>query len=575
MFIPTTKQELIEYGWDSCDIILISGDTYIDSPYSGVSIIGHLLIEAGFKVGIIAQPDLKQNSQDNIPDIARLGEPKLFWGVTGGCMDSMVSNYTPVNKPRRNDDLTPGGINNKRPDRAVIVYCNEIRKHFKNTVPVIIGGIEASLRRIAHYDYWDNKIRRSILFDSKADYLVYGMAEKTILQIARALKENSRDKIKDIKGLCYVSNEKPANYIELPSFEEVKQDKEKFIKSFKIFYENNIPGVSKGLFQRQDTRYLIQNPPQDLLTSKELDEIYNFAYEYDAHPYYKNMGKIKALDTIKFSITSHRGCFGECNFCAISIHQGNIIINRSRDSILSEVKKMIKLPGFKGIIYDIGGPTANMYAMGCKRFKNSHCRVKRCVFPEKCVYLNNSHFEQIKLFQDIRKINGIKKVFIGSGVRYDLVINDKEYGDKYLDELIENHISGQLKIAPEHSEKEVLTLMGKSGKDELKSFIKKYFEKNRKKGKKQFLTYYFIAAHPGCTKKDMIKLKEFIKRQLRFTPEQVQIFTPTPGTWSSVMYYTEKNPWTGEKIFVEKSQKGKEEQKSIIKNTGTIKPAFL
>lgn len=569
MFIPTTKQELEKLKWESCDIILISGDTYIDSPYFGIAVIGHLLIDAGFKVGIIAQPDLKQKNKEDIPDIGRLGEPKLFWGVTAGCMDSMVSNYTPTHKPRRSDDLTPGGINNKRPDRAVIVYCNEIRKYYKNTVPIVIGGMEASLRRLAHYDYWDNKIRRSILFDSKADFLIYGMAEKTILQFAEILKEkkgNYLDEIKGIRGICYVSSDKPQKYIELPSYDEVRNNMDKFISFFKVFYKNNIPGISKGLVQKQDTRYLVQNPPQDVLTSRELDKIYGMDYEYDAHPFYKNMGIIKALDTIKFSITSHRGCFGECNFCAISVHQGNVVISRSRESILSEVKKMTKLPGFKGIIYDVGGPTANMYAMGCKKFKNSHCLKRCCVFPTLCEQLHNSHLEQIKLMQDIRKIQGVKKVFIGSGIRYDLLINDKEYGDKYLDELIENHISGQLKIAPEHTQDNILKLMGKTGKQELIRFVKKYFEKNRKKGKKQFLTYYFIAAHPGCTKKDMLKLSEFIKKELRFTPEQVQIFTPTPGTWSSVMYYTEKNPWTGEKIFVEKNQKGKEEQKAIIKS---------
>jgi len=561
MFIPTTKEEMKKFGWQSCDIILISGDTYIDSPYFGTAIIGHLLIDAGFKVGIVAQPNL------NIPDITRLGEPELFWGVTAGCMDSMVSNYTPTNKPRRMDDLTPGGINNKRPDRATIVYCNEIRKYFKNTKPIVIGGLEASLRRIAHFDYWDNKIRRSILFDAKADYLIYGMAEKTILEFANKLKKNHIEEIKKIKGLCYISKEKPQDFIELPSYEEVKKDKDKFIKSFEIFYENNVPEKSNGLVQKQDTRYLVQNPPQDLLTTYELDKIHNFDYEYDAHPYYKAIGKIKALDTIKFSIISHRGCFGECNFCAINVHQGNIVISRSKESIIKEIEKMIKLPDFKGIIYDIGGPTANMYEMGCKKFKNSHCLKKRCVFPEICNNLNNSHFAHIQLLKELRNIKGVKKIFIGSGIRYDLVINDKEYGDKFLDEIIENHISGQLKIAPEHTEQNVLNLMGKTGKRELIQFIKKYFEKNKRKGKKQFLTYYFIAAYPGCTKKDMINLKEFIKKEIRFTPEQIQIFTPTPGTWSSVMYWTEKNPWTGKKIFVEKNQKAKEEQKEIIKKS--------
>ncbi len=556
-------------GWDFCDVILVSGDTYVDSPYFGTAIIGKLLIDAGFRTGIIAQPDLKQRNEENFPDIMRLGEPGLFWGVTGGCMDSMVSNYTPTNKPRRNDDLTPGGMNDKRPDRAVIVYCNEIRRHFKNTSPIVIGGLEASLRRIAHYDYWDNKIRRSILFDSKADFLIYGMAEKTILALAGVLKEkkgNYLSEIKKIKGLCYVANEKPQNYVEIPSYDEVSKDKDKFIESFKMFYIENLPGISKGIVQKQDTRYLVQNPPQDTLTPPELDKIYDLDYEYDAHPYYKNMGKIKALETIKFSITTHRGCFGECNFCAISIHQGNVITSRSMESILGEVNRMTGKKKFNGIIYDVGGPTANMYAMGCKKLKNGHCQGKRCAFPEQCIYLDCSHKEQIKLLQSIKKIKGVRKAFVSSGIRYDLVINDKEYGDRYLDELIENHVSGQLKIAPEHTKQKILNLMGKKGERELREFIRKYSEKNRKKGKKQFLTCYFIAAHPGCTKKDMLELRDFIKSELKFTPEQIQIFTPTPGTWSSVMYWTEKNPWTGEKIFVEKNQKEKEKQKNVLKN---------
>ncbi len=556
MFLPTTREEVLNLKWDKLDIILITGDAYIDSPFSGIAIIGKVLLNAGYKVGIIGQPDI--NSEN---DITRLGEPELFWGITGGCVDSMIANYTALKKPRKNDDFTPRGKNIKRPDRAVIVYSNLIRKYFKNTVPVVLGGIEASLRRIAHYDYWQDIIRRSILFDAKADYLIYGMGEKTIIELAKALKSKDEAKIKKIKGLCYISKEKPDGYIELPSYEEVKNNKKKFIEMFDKFYNLSITGI-KGLVQKQDTRYLVQNPPQPPLSEKELDEIYELDYEYDAHPYYKKQGEIKALETIKFSITSHRGCFGECNFCAITVHQGKKIESRSEASIIREIEKTSKLPDFKGYIFDVGGPTANMYGMECK---NNFLCAKKCFSDEfRCKNLNFSHKRIYNLLNALRKIKNIKKIFIGSGIRYDLILKDKESGEKYLKDLIEFHISGQLKIAPEHIEKNVLKLMGKTGEKYLNKFVKKFYEINKKMGLKQFLTYYIIAAHPGCYEKDMLILKEYFSKNLKILPEQVQIFTPAPSTYSALMYYTEINSFTGEKIFVEKSLKGKHRQKQII-----------
>ena len=573
MFLPTTRDEMQKLGWQQCDVILVTGDAYIDSPYVGAAVVGHVLMDAGYKVGIIAQPSIT-----SAQDITRLGEPRLFWGVTGGCVDSMVSNFTALKKPRRSDDFTPGGQNTKRPNRAVIAYSNLVKQHFKNTKPIVLGGIEASLRRMAHYDYWQDGVRKSVLFDAKADYLVYGMGERAVVELARELDSklqiSSNGKQgglgiwnleSEIRGLCYISNEIPSGYIELPSYEQTIKDKAKFIEAFRLFYNNNDAGHAKGLAQKQDTRYLIQNPPADYLTPKELDHVHELPYEYEAHPYYKKMGDIKALETIKFSITSHRGCFGECNFCAITTHQGRVVTSRSEESILREAETITKLHGFKGYIYDVGGPTANMFGMGCSKIKGGHCGNKTCVYPEVCESLKNEHKSQINLLKKISELKGVKKVFIGSGIRHDLVAADKKHGDEYIEALVEHHVSGQIKLAPEHSEPGVLKLMRKPGMDSLKEFKDKYYIINKEKGLKQFLTYYLIAAHPGCTEQDMSRLKEFIRRELKAHPEQVQVFTPTPGTWSGVMYWTETDPFTGEHVFVEKTHKGKERQKEIIK----------
>lgn len=566
MFLPTTKTEIDKLCWDRLDVIIISGDTYIDTSYSGAAIIGKVLLNAGYKVGIIAQPDIY-----NEIDITRLGEPRLFWGVTSGCVDSMVANYTATKKPRRKDDFTPGIVNNKRPDKATIVYSNLIRKYFKKTVPIILGGIEASLRRISHYDYWDDKIRRSILFDSKADYLVYGMGEKATLEIARYLKNSLQNNLKnigdlkEIRGICYISKEPKENYIPLPSFEEVISEKEKFIEMLHIFYRNNDPVTGKGLYQKHGNRYLIQNPPANYLTQEEIDNIYNLDFERDVHPYYKKDGKVRALETIRYSITTHRGCFGECNFCAITIHQGTNIVSRSQESIIKEVKSIVKIPEFKGIISDIGGPTANMYATGCEKMeKFGKCLKKDCLFPTTCKKLNNNHDRQIELLRNLRKIKGIKKVFVASGIRYDMIIDDKVSGIKYLEELIEHHVSGQLKVAPEHTEQKVLKLMRKPVIQYLEKFKNQFDTINKRKKKDQYLTYYLIAAHPGCNFKEEVKMKRYISKELKINPEQVQIFTPTPSTYSTLMYYTEMNPWTGEKLFVEKNPVKKEKHKQAI-----------
>jgi len=558
MFLPTTQAELSRLGWKSLDVILITGDAYIDSPHVGVAVIGKVLLNAGYRVGIIPQPDIHSDL-----DIGRLGAPELFWGVTAGCMDSMIANYTPTRKRRNADDLTPGGRNTKRPDMAGIVYPNLIRKYFKNTRPIILGGIEASLRRISHYDYGSDSVRRSILFDAKADILVYGMGEGAVLDLARKFLENRP--VDDTRGICHIALKKPQGYIELPSHEEVVRDKNKFEQMFRVFYENSDPFSAVGLCQKQDTRYLVQNPPQLPPGPEALDRIYELDYERDVHPFHKAAGRVRALETIRFSITTHRGCYGECRFCSIPVHQGRIVISRSEASILREAARMSRHPEFKGIIPDVGGPTANMYGIECgRKAKHGACRNKGCLTPVICDDLPVSHHRQIHLLESLRRMPGIKKVFIGSGIRYDLVLKDEKYGRQYLEELVRHHVSGQLKVAPEHSEEHVLHLMGKPGFQDLLKFKRLFDRLNRQLNKKQYLTYYFIAAYPGCTLEDMAQLRRVIRRRLGLRPQQVQIFTPSPATVATLMYYTETDPDTGRPLFVEKNMRKKQGQKNSL-----------
>lgn len=579
MFLPTTLHEAQSLGWDALDVILVTGDSYIDSPFIGVAVIGKVLVHAGYRVGVIAQPDISGPA-----DITRLGAPRLFWGVTAGSVDSMVSNYTALQKKRKSDDYTPGGLNTRRPDRATIVYTNLIRRYSKNlplaqrergqggerkAPPIVLGGIEASLRRIAHYDYWTDKIRGSVLFDAKADYILYGMAELSVLELAAALHTGSDPR--QVRGLCYISKEKPAGYLELPSYETAAQDKDAFIEMFHIFYKNNDPLSAKGLCQRHGDRYLVQNPPARHQTQAELDSVYSLGYERAQHPYYERQGKVKALETIGFSISTHRGCYGECNFCAIAVHEGRTIRWRSPQSILAEVEQLTTHPGFKGYIQDLGGPTANMYGFECeKKLKKGVCEKKRCIFPEVCPLLKIDHAPQTELLQKARQVPGIKKVFVASGIRYDMILADEQNGDCYLRELAAHHVSGQLKVAPEHTDDRVLGRMGKPGSAALLQFKEKFDALSRAAGKPQFLTYYMIAAHPGCTEQDMVRLKRFASQRLKVNPEQVQVFTPTPSTYSSVMYYTETDPFTRQPIFVEKDLRRKLRQKEIVTTKGPV-----
>ena len=560
MFLPSTRKEMDLLGWDGLDVILISGDSYIDSPFIGAAVIGKVLLKAGYRVGIIGQPDVNSGA-----DVSRLGEPELFWGVTGGCIDSMVANRTATGRRRKTDDYTPGGVNDRRPDRAAIVYSNLIRRNFKDTRPIVLGGIEASLRRVAHYDFWSNSIRKSILFDAKADYLLYGMAERSVVELANSLRDGKDPKA--VRGLCYISKEMPEGCVELPPYQEAASDKDAFTLSFNAFYNNNDPLTARPLSQRHDNRYLIQNAPAMHLTQAELDAVYSLKYERDLHPFYRKDGDVKALETIRFSISTHRGCYGECSFCAIAVHEGRAVRSRSRASIMAEAEEMVRHPLFKGRIHDVGGPSANMYASGCERMEKQGCCAKKsCISPKICPVLKQGHGEQAELLKALRAIKGVKKVVVASGIRYDMVLADKKDGEKYLRELVCHHVSGQLKIAPEHSEANVLEMMGKPGcgQEALKKFKELFYRYTREAGLKQFMSYYLMAAHPGCGREDMKRLRAFALKELGGVPEQVQVFTPTPSTYSTLMYWTGKDPFTGNSVFVERTERGREEQKTVL-----------
>ncbi len=562
LLMPTTPEELKALGWSQLDVILVSGDTYVDAPHIGVAVIGRVLLNAGYRVGMIAQPDIH-----SAHDITRLGEPGLFWGVSSGCVDSMIANFTPAEKRRKSDDMTPGGINNRRPDRAVLAYSHLIRRHFKQTCPIVLGGIEASLRRISHYDAWSGKVRRAIIFDAKADYLLYGMAEQSVLALAERLKKGKP--ATDLRGLCYISKTIPPDHfpgdtIELPPHAAVTAEKALFAQMFKQFYANNDPATAKRLYQRQDTRYLVHNPPMPPLAPQALDAIYALPFTRQVHPFYLKMGEVRAMETIRFSLTTHRGCFGECRFCAIAVHQGRQVISRSREAIVAETRAMTEHPDFKGIISDAGGPTANMYGMSCTRRQKGVCPNKSCLYPKVCKHLNADHRRQIELLDALRHVPGVRKVFVASGLRYDLIISDHKAGRRYLETLLRHHTSGQLKIAPEHIDDDVLKLMGKPDRQVLEAFMRLFGQINRQMNQKHFLTYYLMAAHPGCTLEAMQRLRAYVARNLKIVPEQVQIFTPSPSTYATLMYYHGIDPFGGQKIFVEKTLRNKLEQKAVL-----------
>ncbi|MCG8550455.1 MAG: YgiQ family radical SAM protein [Desulfobacterales bacterium] len=578
MFLPTTRKELDDRGIDRLDVILVTGDTYIDSPFMGAGLIGRVLESKGFTVGIIAQPDTESDR-----DISRLGEPRLFWGITGGAVDSMVANYTASKKRRKRDDYTPGGENTRRPDRAVIVYTNLVRRFFKPTVPIVLGGIEASLRRIAHYDFWSNKIRRAILFDAKADYLLFGMAHNSIVALARALKNKQKtdnrqktdpprqDPVTQIPGLGYIA--KTPKGIKLPAYEAVIKDKNLYIQSFKTFYDNTDPKLAQPLSQAHADRFLVLNPPAPFSSTQEMDEIHDLDFQRDVHPYYRAQGHVRAMETIRFSIPTHYGCYGECNFCAITVHQGRTVRWRSKNSIIAEAKKMTRDKDFKGYIFDLGGPTANMYGFECeKKLKKGACAHRRCLFPAPCPSLSPDHGPQMDLLKELSRLAGVKKVFLNSGIRHDLILMDRQKGQAYLKQVAADHVSGQMKLAPEHCAPGVLALMGKPGMDSLIAFKQRFDRICKTLNKKQYLTYYLIAAHPGCTIREMNALKDFTRNELHITPEQVQIFTPTPSTFSTLMYYTGMDPFAMVPVSVEKDPRAKEKQKQIVTRKAKPRP---
>lgn len=559
-FLPVSKSDMKKRGWTQCDFIYICGDAYVDHPSFGHAIITRLLEAFGYKVGIIAQPDWK-----NKESITILGEPRLAFLVSAGNMDSMVNHYT-VNKKRRHQDaFSPGGVMGKRPDYATIVYCNLIRQVYKKT-PVIIGGIEASLRRMAHYDYWSDKVKRSILIDSGADIISYGMGEHSIIEIADAL--NAGIDIHDItfiKGTVYKTKtlDNLENYIELPSYDDIVNSKEMYAKGFYTQYKNTDPFTARILVEKvKEKMYVVQNPPAMPLTEVEMDDIYSLPYMRNYHPMYEKDGGIPALSEIKFSITSNRGCFGGCSFCALTFHQGRIIQVRSHKSIIDEAVQMTKDADFKGYIHDVGGPTANFRHTSCdKQLTKGVCMNRQCLFPKPCPNLKVDHSDYIKLLRELRALPGVKKVFIRSGIRFDYCMCDSD--DTFINELCKYHISGQLRVAPEHISDNVLNKMGKPSNDVYEGFLKRYQRINKKTGKEQFVVPYLMSSHPGSTMKEAIELAEYI-RDLGYMPEQVQDFYPTPSTLSTCMYYTGLDPATMDKVYTPVSHHEKAMQRALI-----------
>ena len=557
-FLPINQQDMAERGWDTLDFIFVSGDAYVDHPSFGPAIICRLLEKHGYRVGIIAQPDWRSTK-----DFERLGKPRLGFLVSSGNMDSLLNKFTAAKRVRHEDAYSPGGRAGYRPERAVIVYCNRLRELWKD-VPILIGGIEASLRRMAHYDYWTNSVRRSILLDSQADLLIYGMGERQILEVAAELHQGvAVENIQDVQGTCYhVPNfDYIWDYEKLPSFAEAAADKKAFAEAFNIEYLEQDPLRGKKLAQQNDDWCIVQNPPALPLTEAEMDEVYDLPYMRTYHPVYEASGGIPAIKEVKFSLVSHRGCFGGCNFCAIISHQGRIIQHRSHASLLREAKLLTQLPDFKGYIHDVGGPTANFRRTSCdQQLVHGTCRGKPCLSPEPCRNLVADHSDYLALLRELRVLPGIKKVFIRSGIRFDYLLLAK---DSFLEELCKYHVSGQLKIAPEHISDRVTRLMGKSNQDVYRRFAEKFRRMNEKLGKKQYLVPYFMSSHPGAKLEDAIELASFIK-ELGYRPEQVQDFIPTPGTLSTCMYYSGLNPLTGEAVYTAKRPEEKRMQRALM-----------
>jgi len=561
-FLPTTQEEMHDRGWDACDIILVTGDAYVDHPSYGASLIGRVLENAGFKVGIIAQPDCAR-----LDDFTSLGRPRLFFGVTAGNLDSMVAHYSANRVPRKTDDYSPGGKIGLRPDRATIVYTNKIRQAYKG-MPVVIGGIEASLRRLAHYDYWSDTVKRSILLDAKADILVYGMGETQTIEIAQRLSRGDDIKTIDgIPGTVVIRNDAPQvkDALTIPSFEKISSEKGAFTEAFMACYGQSDPSRGKTLLQKHGERYIVHFPPARPLSPQELDRIYALPFVRAWHPSYDKAGGVPGFESVRFSVTSHRGCPGACNFCSLFFHQGRIVQSRSEGSVLHEIREIAARDYFKGTITDIGGPTANLYMAACASWKKGlACKDKNCITPAKCKSLSLRYDKTLKLWEQALKIPGVQHIFIGSGVRYDLLV--EQYSDRFLKELCAQHISGYLKVAPEHSSGRVLALMNKPAIDTYERFVNRFNKANKDAGKKQFLVNYFIGSHPGSGLEEALELAQYLaKRGIR--PEQIQDFLPLPMTVSACMYHTGKDPFTGKALYVARGMRERKKQRALMQYT--------
>ena len=574
-FLPITKQEMLERGIAQPDFVYVIGDAYVDHPSFGHAIISRILENHGYSVVIISQPDWR-----NPKSIDIFGCPRLGFLVSGGNMDSMVNHYSVTRHRRKTDSFTPGGVMGKRPDYATVVYCNLIRQTYKN-VPILIGGIEASLRRLAHYDYWSDAMKRSILLDSQADLLMYGMGERSIVEIADALNAGM-----DVKDITYIDGtvfkcrelDESLPTIILPGYEELQKNKRTYAESFKIQYGNCDPFTAKRLAEPYGKEYVVQNPPQKPLTTEEMDAVYDLPYCRAYHPSYEKLGGVPAIEEVKFSLVSNRGCFGACSFCALTFHQGRIVQVRSHESILAEAEKMVKDPDFKGYIHDVGGPTANFRHPACeKQMTKGACGGRQCLYPTPCKNMNADHSDYVALLRKLRKIPGVKKVFVRSGIRFDYLLADSK--DTFFRELVQYHISGQLKVAPEHVSDAVLCRMGKPRNAVYNRFVDKYFALNKQYNMNQFLVPYLMSSHPGSTMKEAVELAEYI-RDMGYNPEQVQDFYPTPSTLSTVMYYTGLDPRTMEKVYVPTDPHEKAMQRALIqyrnpKNYYLVKEALI
>ena len=574
-FLPITRREMLDRGWDACDFVYIIGDAYVDHPSFGHAIISRVLESRGYNVGIISQPDWKNSKSIDV-----FGRPRLGFLVSGGNMDSMVNHYSVTKHHRKTDAFTPGGVMGKRPDYATTVYCNLIRQTYKD-VPILIGGIEASLRRLGHYDYWSDTMKRSILLDSQADLLMYGMGEKTIVEVADALNSGL-----DVKDITYIDGtvfktkapDDSLPTITLPSFAEIKADRRRYAESFKIQYANCDPFIAKRLAEPYDNFFVVQNPPQKPLTTADMDAVYVLPYMRAYHPSYEKAGGVPAIEEVKFSLVSNRGCFGACSFCALTFHQGRIVQTRSHESILREAEIMVKDRDFKGYIHDVGGPTANFRHPACeKQLSKGACGGRQCLYPTPCKNMNADHSDYVALLRKLRKLPGVKKVFVRSGIRFDYLLADKK--DTFFRELVQYHISGQLKVAPEHVSDAVLARMGKPKNAVYNQFVEKYFALNRQYGMNQYLVPYLMSSHPGSTLKEAVELAEYI-RDMGYNPEQVQDFYPTPSTLSTVMYCTGLDPRTMERVYVPTDPHEKAMQRALIqyrdpKNYALVREALV